>query len=839
MRSDKLILAIALTAAMAIAHGATKLTVTADGVNLDGTPLADGKLTENTTVSNLEITGGTLDLNGHTLIYNGYNSKLVVNGDAVITSSHIGETPALCAFRLASGARFSEAHLSHLTFNGNLQLEIAGLTSPGKYLLQSGAADKQNRHTGGTVISRFHYADGELSDLHSESSNFGRFQGADIYGSGVLTLKNGSHLLCSSSADTSHNWEKLVVANDNGNNMRNMLWTGDYAWTYAYPVEIAEGTELVIGTKNTSSVWSGDFSEARGTISLFGGGSGGLQNANANGFPNATIQFLKPRVINDAYCSFVLSFNYDKSYPFEIGTLATEDVISEPMPTLKVCNAISGTRTLKVGGSGADSVFYGNICNNSASALTAFEKVGEGILTLGGTNEYTQTTTLSAGTVKLSGAATLGADTSTSDIIFNGGTLAFANGVAKTDYSKRVKNATENIKVHVDKDMEVKWATTLSSTNAKGLEKYGEGILTLVGEPTYSGTTVVKEGELKLEMASNFAGRAFDTEGDGVLTVVNTTASHLNSICALGEHATVNFDRKSDNCYVWRAGSYPFGGENFKGEFDFRNGDLVATAASGIVYGNAYAGNSNAVWRVTGHASAKNGRLFDIVTQAGSTVYMGTFQQTDPNGAIFIRYRTTIELGAREDVDSIIEGGIALSDSSATLGKIGNGKLTLGRDFRIIAENDLLTATLYTRVTTTNYPALNITAGTFENNADLSKYPSTKITLADNVVLCGAGTWPANMTLPANYHVAAAAPGEAVATLNLDVDFSKASLDNAPTSVAGLNEDTSYTIFMAKSISNWTTKEFPDDGHGKWKIVKHGNSLVLKYSKKAFVVILR
>ena len=182
----------------------------------------------------------------------------------------------------------------------------------------------------------------------------------------------------------------------------------------------------------------------------------------------------------------------------------------------------------------------------------------------------------------------------------------------------------------------------------------------------------------------------------------------------------------------------------------------------------------------------------------------------------------------------------------ATIRKIGTGKLVLGERFRAISINDTkLKSGAFSDADkdgSVYYPTFKIVDGTFENNANLSAGFTVDLSEASaNVVLCGSGTWPENMTMPASYKVAAVAPGETPATLNLDVDFSKASLDNAPTaeSVAGLNEDTSYTIFTAKSISNWTTQEITDDGNGKWKLVKQGNSLVLKYSKKAFVIILR
>ncbi len=562
-----------------------------------------------------------------------------------------------------------------------------------------------------------------------------------------------------------------------------------------------------------------------------------------------------------------IQYNGTSNAVFSFGSFYTASIINRTSAIR--FNTASATPVLEVGAAngkmGDDRLTVQMGDNNSDScSYVKIRKVGTGNLVLGDTR-HSKGTEINGGTVTLVHKNALLGRT-TGDISFGGGTLVYGESVyddndadgnvkgekVTTDYSAYIKNSTAAIAIDTN-DRDVTFATALAASNQGGLVKKGKGALVLSEMPKYTGATVVENGSLVIPVNYTVLNKDkeanFRVESGASITYVNLNNSQITNIGTVVGTAIVNLDRKAGTQNrMWRCMEYPFGGESFTGTLNFLNGDLAERAADGLVYSAPEVGNSNVVWGVLGAASARNGRIFDIVTRSqANTVYMGALRQTDPNAATFIRWAPTLEIGARSDTDSVIEGALALSPTGATGGaiptirKIGSGKLTLGTDFRIIAENDLNTAALGTRDTTTNYPALHIAAGTFENNADLTKYPAEKITLADNVVLSGSGTWPENMMLPASYHVAAVTPGDTPKTLDLDVDFARATLANLPTAdtVAALDTEKTYTIFAAKSIANWSTAEIAVRPNGRWKVVQRGSSLVLKFFHTGFAVILR
>ncbi len=495
MRSDKLFLAIALAAAAAMAHGASKLTVTADGVNLDGTTLAGGKLTADTAVSEIALNGGTLDLAGYTLTFNGAANKISVAAKTTITA-----TESATLNLSATSGRYAQNFLKDVTFDGLLTVQFSGLATGQKYFLQEEKKDKSNTYTGETIFSNFRMED-NITDINAQASKFPRFMGANLFGNGKLTLKNGTHLFCNTGVNVEHNWSSLNVANDATSTARNILWL-ENSTTFKGDVCIADNSELVIGTKNGNISWSGNFNEAYGTISLFAGGSGSFSNNSAEGFPNSKICFLYPRdnlTGVSQYGTLVLRFgNSEINNTAKIGALSTDDRINnnkQAMPTLQVCNSTAGTRTLEIGGLGGDSTFYGTLCNGTSSAITAIDKVGNGTLTLGGANTYTGGTTISEGTLELKGEGSLG----NGDIKFAGGKLAFASDAQSTDYLERIKNSsTAPVKISVAAGKEIVWNSSLDDSNTMGVEKSGKGTLQL-GENfacIQGATLTIEEGEL-------------------------------------------------------------------------------------------------------------------------------------------------------------------------------------------------------------------------------------------------------------------------------------------------------------------------------------------------------
>jgi autotransporter-associated beta strand protein len=189
--------------------------------------------------------------------------------------------------------------------------------------------------------------------------------------------------------------------------------------------------------------------------------------------------------------------------------------------------AIGATQTLgTITGSGNLSLGSGfTLTSNSASSTTFsgvvsgsgnLAKAGTGTFTLNGSNTYTGTTTLSAGTLQMANANSLG---SGGNITFGGGTLQYGTGL-NTDISSRLKNSASAILIDTNSN-NVTFASNLGSTNSGGLTKTGTGTLILGTDNTYSGTTTVNAGTLQL--SGNISTSALTVATGGILSIGNTT----------------------------------------------------------------------------------------------------------------------------------------------------------------------------------------------------------------------------------------------------------------------------------------------------------------------------
>ena len=131
-------------------------------------------------------------------------------------------------------------------------------------------------------------------------------------------------------------------------------------------------------------------------------------------------------------------------------------------------------------------------------------KAGGGTLVLTGSNTYTGTTTLSAGTLNLGVAENAGtsgplgqsAASNPGSIVLGGGYLQYS-AANQNDYSGRFSTAAGQ-QYNVDTNGQiVTWATALTSSGGS-LTKTGSGLLTLTGVNTYSGATTITAGTLQL-----------------------------------------------------------------------------------------------------------------------------------------------------------------------------------------------------------------------------------------------------------------------------------------------------------------------------------------------------
>jgi fibronectin-binding autotransporter adhesin len=173
---------------------------------------------------------------------------------------------------------------------------------------------------------------------------------------------------------------------------------------------------------------------------------------------------------------------------YTVGTGTTNTVVGSS-PTLS---------HLTVNYTGAGQTFggtYGGTGTNENNL--AFAKGGTGTYTLTGTNTYTGGTTITDGILALGSAGAIG---TTGTVSLNGGTLQFS-GANAIDYSSRIR-IEDDISSTIDTNGQaVTFASTLQvgASGNGGLTKAGAGTLTVGGTNTYTGTTTVAQGTLKLD----------------------------------------------------------------------------------------------------------------------------------------------------------------------------------------------------------------------------------------------------------------------------------------------------------------------------------------------------
>lgn len=208
--------------------------------------------------------------------------------------------------------------------------------------------------------------------------------------------------------------------------------------------------------------------------------------------------------------------------------------------TLWKQGSAQGTQTVVAG--------TATLAANQSGGLT---KNGAGTLTLSGTNTYAGTTTLNSGTISANAPDVAGVG----GALGNGGNVTFAGGVlqhtslsAAADYSARIKNSSAAIAINTN-GQTVNYAGAIDSSNAAGLNKLGNGILTLSASNSYGGDTTITTGTLRMGHAAAIpstnisitSGARLDVNGfDLTNPVFSGTGSVVNNADSTTSTLTLN-----------------------------------------------------------------------------------------------------------------------------------------------------------------------------------------------------------------------------------------------------------------------------------------------------------
>jgi autotransporter-associated beta strand protein len=445
--------------------------------------------------SDIQIDGGTLEVAS-------------LNGTAV----HIGT---------AAGTSFSYNASSNLTFDGTITGAGAFAKRGNGTLTLTG----NNTYTGGTTISAGTLA-GNSDSLQGNIANTAALvfnQSANGTYSGILS---GSGSLTKNGAAT------LTLAGGNANSGTTLVNSGTLA---------TQGDER-LGNSSALTVASGALFQLGGNEtlgSIAGAGAIDLQSNRLTAGGDNTSAAFSGNITGAGSLTKsgtgTLSLNGTNSLGSGLsirgGTLAITSGTTTANGVVSVDNLTSANATLSLGGSavlnlaGASSVTIGeglgdsgvllvsgnatlligsNMSVGSNQATGSATQTGGNItapaLALGGSNGGTGSYTLGAGNLSL-GNLTLAS--TGSSFTFNGGTLlATANftATAPNGGTTSINSGGGTINTGA---FHVNWQPTLSGNGS--LTKQGTGTLTILGNNTRTGTTVISEGTLAFNSATTQA----------------------------------------------------------------------------------------------------------------------------------------------------------------------------------------------------------------------------------------------------------------------------------------------------------------------------------------------
>lgn len=610
------------------------------------------------------------------------SATLIIRNGGVVSSTDgsIGENAGSVGTAAVGGAgsvwNNSNALVVGRSGNGDLTVANSGTVN------SVGGSVGENTGATGTVL-----VDGAGSVWTAREVQFDPFLGnvsvGDLFvgraGSGSMTVTNGG-VVESAQGFVGQNGPGDVVISG-----ANSTWDNTSTVTLG---NFGDGTLTLAdgGRLAASSVRVGENAGSSGTLNIGDGGAAGIVDA-------GSIQ-----VING---TGTLNFNHtDTDYFFTrdgTGTGSAVDIsgnfsvnhLGSGTTTLLGNNTYTGgttvsAGTLQLGNGGTSGSVSGNVAVNGGtlafnrsddltlsgqiSGAGGLRQLGAGRLTLSGNNSFSGGVTVVAGTLRLGAdtAAGTGAITARGGAIEHLGNRTIANDIvldaASTQYLVGV--GTSSVQ-----------AGDISETGgSRSLEKTGVGVLTLLGDNSYTGTTVISNGTLNLGDAGNQTRLQGSIENNAFLNIRNADLSGVGTLINTGD---LSFDNDSSAAAMSITHLNP--GTTFRFFGTSSAGDATILNDSEVQFvGNSTAGNAAITNNANGRVdfSTSTGPLGDGLLSAGSIAGAGEFFLGD----------TTLTVGgnnASTEVSGVISdcGATGFSCGAFTAGgtlvKTGAGTLTL------------------------------------------------------------------------------------------------------------------------------------------------------------------
>ncbi|MFC4274365.1 autotransporter-associated beta strand repeat-containing protein [Achromobacter aloeverae] len=424
-------------------------------------------------------------------------------------------------------------------------------------------------------------------------------------------------------------------------------------------------------------------------------------------------------------------------------------------------------------------------------------KLGEGTLTLFGTNTYDGGTNINGGTLALAAATALDP---LAQISFGGGALRYSANNTQ-DYSAHFSTAA-NQQYRIDTNgQSVTFASGLASAGGS-LTKLGAGMLTLTGANTYDGGTTISAGTLRLGDGTSNGSVTGDIVDNAVLVFDNGSAQTYGGAIS----GTGSLTKQG-------AGTLTLTGANsYEGGTLVLGGELVATAASlpgdATVDSGAYitfaqnadGSYSGVISGAGGVRKTGNGTLVFTAVQGyggGTSIGDGAVQATTDTLSGDIAVATDAALIINQASDGSYAGQIS---GGGSLVKAGAGTVTLAGANHYTGPTAVLDGTLAQGAANAfvQNGAYIVNGGTL----DLHGYDllASSLTGTGGTVALGGGTLTVDQATSGSYAGAIKGQGQVIKDGAGTLTMSGGSDYSGPTTVrAGVLQAGATNAFSANS----------------------------------------
>ncbi|NDG71091.1 MAG: hypothetical protein EBY32_07245, partial [Proteobacteria bacterium] len=653
-----------ISAILAGTVGANKTTggtVTLSGNNTfsGGVNLSAGQLNINHAAAigngTLTINGGTLDNTSASAITLSNNNAQNWNGDFAFTGTkdlNLGNGSVTM-----NSARTVTVSGGNLTVGGVIAGSGFGLTKSGSgNLVLTGA----NTYNGATVINA-----GTLQ-IGSGSTTGGLAVSSAITNNGTLTFNRSDTLTQGTDFNGTISGTGSVIQAGSGS----LILNGSN--TYTGNTTISAGVLNIQHASALGAAGTGTTVASGAALQLQGGISVGAEALSLSGSGVSSDGALRNISGTNSYAGAI--------------SLGAATRINSDAGSLTLSGGITGTQNLSIGGSGNTT-----ISNSIATSTGTLTKDGIGTLTLSSNNTYTGATTVSAGTLALSGG-------------LNGSNITISGGSMLNQTSTGVIAGG---------------SATLAVSS---------GTATLAGNNTFAGgTTLSSAGTLNINHAYALGsgslittGGTIDNTSGGAITLATTNAQSWNgTITFLGTN-DLNLGTGPVTIYANR---------------------IVSVNAGNLTIGGAIAEGS------AGKDLTKNGSGTLFLT--GNNTYTGT--ATINAGTLNVAYLTNSNVSGPLGNTTAVNSKLLIGDG--TLQYTGSNATSSDRGFRIIGNATFdasgngsgATMSLTKTGSIDSYfsgnKILTLTGSNTGNNTIAANFLDNSTTNTLSLVKSGSGTW--------------------------------------------------------------------------------------------------